>query len=304
MKKTVIIILAILPIFLVITISFAARFLALYEYIDVEKVQFVNENNKEYEKNFIFTLNVGEEKQTRVRVLPDLANNKNVSYFSENNDICTVNELGVVTGVAFGTANIIVKTEEGGKTAMLLVKVTQKSVSGVSLPQDEVSLTVGDSLSLKATVEPYSATNKNVEYMSSDITIATVDANGKITAVKEGEAIITVRTRDGGYTDTCKVICLPGVKALDFVFPDNGDFIAGSGGYILNITEFNLLDYLVVDEARVDINDVKFDIQFGDKKATLSQDRLTITGKGIIIILAYVGELENPIYQVELKLMI
>ena len=304
MKKTVIIILAILPIFLVITISFAARLLALYEYIDVEGVQFVNESNKEYEKGFIFTLNVGEEKQTKVKVLPDLANNKNVKYSSDNTEVCTVNNDGVLTGIKFGNATITVETEEGGKTASLNVKVTQKSVSSVSLPHEEVTLTVGDSVSLKATVEPYSATNKNVEYSSSDLSVASVDANGNVVALKAGEAIISVVTKDGGYTDSCKVICKEGKAALSFNIPDGDEFTQSGAGYIVKINEINLLDYLEIDEERVIIEEVKFIIQSGSKSATLDGDKLSITGKGVITILAYVGEYDDPTYKTELKLMV
>ena len=58
---------------------------------------------------------------------------------------------------------------------------------------------------LTATVAPDNATNKKVTWKSDKPEIATVDASGKITGVKEGEATITVTTEDGGKTATCKV---------------------------------------------------------------------------------------------------
>ena len=58
---------------------------------------------------------------------------------------------------------------------------------------------------LKATVNPSDASNKNVTWKSSDDKIATVDANGKVTAVAVGKATITVTTEDGGKTATCEV---------------------------------------------------------------------------------------------------
>ena len=52
---------------------------------------------------------------------------------------------------------------------------------------------------------PANATNKKVTWKSSNAAVATVDANGKVTGVKAGEATITVTTEDGGKTATCKV---------------------------------------------------------------------------------------------------
>lgn len=79
------------------------------------------------------------------------------------------------------------------------------AATGVSLNTETLSLMTGDSETLVANVEPADATNKAVTWESSDISVATVDENGKVTAVKEGSATITVRTADGGFTDTCTV---------------------------------------------------------------------------------------------------
>ena len=67
------------------------------------------------------------------------------------------------------------------------------------------SIFVGDSETLTATITPENATNQKVTWKSSNEAVATVDAAGKVTAVKAGEATITVTTDDGGKTATCKV---------------------------------------------------------------------------------------------------
>lgn len=77
-------------------------------------------------------------------------------------------------------------------------------VAGVSLNQASVKLVEGDQVTLIATVTPSDAANKNVSWISSDNTIATVD-NGKVTALKVGSATITVTTQDGNKTATCSV---------------------------------------------------------------------------------------------------
>lgn len=78
-------------------------------------------------------------------------------------------------------------------------------VTGVSLDKFELTLAVKGTYTLKATVAPSDASNKNVTWKSSDDKIATVDKDGKVTAVAIGKATITVTTEDGGKTATCVV---------------------------------------------------------------------------------------------------
>lgn len=78
-------------------------------------------------------------------------------------------------------------------------------VTGVTVAPASLALTEGDSSMLTATVAPDNATNKTVTWTSSNPAVATVDANGKITAVAAGTATITATTEDGGKTATCAV---------------------------------------------------------------------------------------------------
>ena len=87
----------------------------------------------------------------------------------------------------------------------LTVKVPTVGVTGVTLNTSTLELIAGDTESLTATVAPSDATNKAVTWTSSKESVATVDANGKVTAVGAGEATITVTTTDGSFTATCTV---------------------------------------------------------------------------------------------------
>lgn len=78
------------------------------------------------------------------------------------------------------------------------------SVTGVSLDKETASINVGETETLTATVTPQNATNKSVNWSSSNTSVATV-LNGVVTAVAEGTATITVTTVDGSYIDTCEV---------------------------------------------------------------------------------------------------
>lgn len=87
----------------------------------------------------------------------------------------------------------------------LTVKVPTVGVTGVTLNTSTLELIAGDTESLTATVAPSDATNKAVTWMSSKESVATVDADGKVTAVGAGTATITVTTTDGSFTATCTV---------------------------------------------------------------------------------------------------
>lgn len=80
-----------------------------------------------------------------------------------------------------------------------------KMVTSVSLNKNTLELYTGNSETLTATVQPEDATSQSVTWESNNIAVATVDANGKVTAEGEGEATITVKTADGNYTATCTV---------------------------------------------------------------------------------------------------
>ena len=79
---------------------------------------------------------------------------------------------------------------------------SETEVSGISLNYDTLSMQVGKTVVLTATVTPDTALNKEVSWTSSNSSVATV-SNGAITAIKEGTTVITVTTKDGGFTATC-----------------------------------------------------------------------------------------------------
>ena len=78
-------------------------------------------------------------------------------------------------------------------------------VSGITLNKTALNLTIGASESLVATISPSNATNKDVEWTSSNTNVATVDTTGKVIGVSSGSATITVKTKDGAKVATCNV---------------------------------------------------------------------------------------------------
>ena len=153
------------------------------------------------------TLTEGETETLTARVKPDNADNRKVTWSSDKTEVATVGGDGRVTAVKAGEAVVTVTTEDGGRTATCKVTVKAKAVgvTEVTLDKTELTLTEGETETLTATVRPDNADNRKVTWSSDKTEVATVDGNGKVTAVKAGEAVVTVTTEDGGRTATCKV---------------------------------------------------------------------------------------------------
>jgi uncharacterized protein YjdB len=155
------------------------------------------------------TIGVGESQTLVATIEPSNATNKKVNWATNDSAIATVDDNGTVTGKGVGNATIIATTADGGKKATCSVKVTASSspvaVTGVTLDKSTLTMTVGEDVTLKATVKPDDATDKTVTWASDKTSVATVDENGKVSAKAAGTAVITVTTKDGGKTAKCTV---------------------------------------------------------------------------------------------------
>ncbi len=127
-------------------------------------------------------------------------------WSSDNPAVAAVDSKGNVTTGQLGTAKVTVTV--GDKSAVCTVTVADVNVSGVTLDRDKLSLTAGATYTLTAAITPADATQSyTMAWESNDPAVASVDAVGKITAHKGGEATITckVTTSDGVYTAICTV---------------------------------------------------------------------------------------------------
>ncbi|MBE5745543.1 MAG: Ig domain-containing protein [Clostridiales bacterium] len=303
MKKTVIIILAVLPIFLLVTIAFAGKILSYYQDIAVERVAFVDILNNEWEEDDKFEIQMGTEKATTIRIYPEYATNKEVTYTSSDESICTVNENGVIYGVSYGNAQILVTTKDGNRTAFLNVLVRADKVIGVTLPVHEKTLNIGDSFKLTPEVQLPVADNKNVLFASSNPAVAKVNASGEITALSEGTAKISVTTVDGEYTDTCTVTVIKGIPTLVFDFT-NADFITKAGStYVTSTPTISLNDYIVFNPEKVNKEDIHVKATSNGSAVEIDQNHvLTFKKNALIQLMVYVGDEAKPVYQSKILL--
>ena len=154
------------------------------------------------------TITTGSTKTLTATVAPEDATNKSVRWTSSDDAIASVDDEGVVTAVAAGSATITVTTVDGNFTAICAVTVEAATiaVTGVTVSPESDTISLASTpaqITCTATVAPADATDKSVTWSSSDEAVATVDSDGVVTALTVGNTTITATTTDGSFTDTC-----------------------------------------------------------------------------------------------------
>lgn len=145
---------------------------------------------------------VGGSGKIRYSVLPGNTTNTNVTFKSLNEKVATVDANGVVTGVSEGNADIVITTEEGGFEAKCTVRVDGIDARGIERVGDKtVTMGLNQTRQLQVKITPSDTTNKNVQWTSSNNSVATVDSNGVVTSKNSGSTIITATTHNGLKTE-------------------------------------------------------------------------------------------------------
>lgn len=182
---------------------------------------------------------VGDEIQIVANVIPETAENKNLTWESSNPDIATVDENGVVTAHSNGSAVITCKTEIGSFKASCTVNVTTKP-DRIMLDYTERDIYTTKSVTLEAIVYPETANDKSVKWTSSNNKVATVDQNGKVTGVGTGTATITAKTNVGGITATCIVNVIKKTEVQSITLSIDGDPLTKKTLYTNGVSETTL----------------------------------------------------------------
>ena len=140
--------------------------------------------------------------QLTAEVIPSYADNTRVKWKSSDENVVTVDEKGKVTAVGNGTATITVTSVSGNYTATVAVTVKiPVEIEKISIEAEKETLTkLGESTGLKVKIEPENADVQKLIWKSENEMIVAVDENGKVTAIGNGTAIITVTTEDGKNT--------------------------------------------------------------------------------------------------------
>ncbi len=154
------------------------------------------------------TIFKGDSYPIEVSILPNTAST-NLRWTSSDPTIVSVNDQGVVFGLQAGRETITAATLDGsGLTATCIVTVKEHAVpaTGITLNREAVTMTIGQTVPLQATITPENADNQNVVWNSIDATVATVNSNGIVTAMRTGSTQIIATTADGtNLSATCDV---------------------------------------------------------------------------------------------------
>ncbi|MDR1381202.1 MAG: Ig-like domain-containing protein [Tannerella sp.] len=138
-----------------------------------------------------------------VTVIPADAAVKTVTWSSSADDVATVAD-GVVEAISPGTA-VVTARSVNGKTVSCAVTVTDRNIAveGIVIDRQKLTLVVGTSSALTATVQPADATDRSITWASDNVEVATVDDRGAVAALAVGTAKITAGS--GNFSATCDV---------------------------------------------------------------------------------------------------
>lgn len=165
-------------------------------------------------------LDEGETLELFYKLEPSDATTQGVVWASDNTDVATVDEDGIVTAVKAGTATITVSVKgqpEIKAICTITVKSSAIAVTKLTLSESSAEVSIGKTLTLSCTIEPTDATNKELVWSSSDETIATVDAQGVVTGVKAGTVTITVTSKSNPSVKATCTVTVVGETSIDDV---------------------------------------------------------------------------------------
>ena len=156
--------------------------------------------------------NADNEAQFGVTYSPSNTTQRGVTWsIASGSDYASIDQNGLLTvknGASSNTVKIRATSKVNtsifaDKSVTVTYKAAAVAVTGVTLSKTELSLAIGNSETLLATVAPERATDKSVVWSSSAPRVASVDQSGKVTAKSAGSAVITVKTNDGSFTASC-----------------------------------------------------------------------------------------------------
>ena len=153
------------------------------------------------------SLITGETKVLTATVTPEDATDKTVTWSSSDPSVVEVGPTGEITAKSAGEATVTCTSADGKQTVACTVTVsdTVVPVTNVTLSTSSLSLTVGQTRQLMATVHPSDATNKAVTWRSNKSSVASVSSDGEVTGKSAGIAIVSVFTEDGSKSASCRV---------------------------------------------------------------------------------------------------
>ncbi|MBC9909715.1 Ig-like domain-containing protein [Chitinophaga varians] len=173
----------------------------------VQSVEIINPSSDTIVKGYSIKLNA--------KLTPTYPTNPAVIWRSSDTAIAKVDAFGKVSAINTGTVTITLTSVDGGKTNSRQIIVVPPTISTGITIDSIVYGSMNTPRQIAVTVIPANATNKTLHWSVADSTIASVDANGTITGLKQGSTTLTISAADGGFTKTVQLVVNTTVQAIN-----------------------------------------------------------------------------------------
>ena len=153
------------------------------------------------------TILVGGQEQLVVVSDPQGQSLPELIWESTNTAVASVDKAGLVTAISEGNTVIKVHDTKGlyESSCTISVQATAVTVTGIQIEPASIELQIGQQATLTCAITPANATNQTVTWSSNNPAIVSVDGTGVVTAMGQGDAIITVQSKDGNFSSICKI---------------------------------------------------------------------------------------------------
>lgn len=185
----------------------------------------------------ITSIRIGESEELTATISPDNATDKGIVWTSSNTDIAVVNDKGVIVAMKAGKANITATSTQNQDAKDVCEVTVLQPVTGISISDSYVTMdNIGQIKELTATVKPDNASDKRVNWTSSDTSVCTVSDGGTVVATGIGTSVVTVTTVDGGFVAVCvvSVTITNGIETITIDWLDGDEQIYDTSGKQLN----------------------------------------------------------------------
>lgn len=185
----------------------------------------VNAANIKLNKNEL-TLDIDNSETLTYTISPENTTYKDVTWKVSVPNVIK-NDNGKITAIGAGEAEVTVTIKNTTIKDVCKVKVNPKALEKMEFSITEKAMSKGEIYTIDPIFTPQNATNKKLEWSSSDTNIATVDQDGNVSALALGECIIKAISNDGGFVATCKIAINP-VSVLGIEF-DSDEYVLEIG---------------------------------------------------------------------------
>ena len=220
-----------------------------------------------------------------IDIEPIYATNTTLSYTSENTDVVTIGATnGVLRVVNNGTTKVHVKTTDGSNLEAIIEIIVDIKCTSIRTINSPMRIYNNTPQPTYATVQPQNANNKTLSYSIKDTTIATIDQNGYVTAIKNGNTTIVIKTTDGSNI----------VKEIELIVSNIPEKVEESDDYILGDVNFD--KKINTDDARLVLLYYVEKQQFTDKQklaGDVTKDGKVNTDDARQILLYYVEKIDK-----------